>query len=73
MTPEISVVIPTYDRLDVLPEVLGGLDAQEGAPAFEVLVVDDGSTDGTLDWLANGSLVRVPMRVLRQAHQLTIR
>jgi glycosyltransferase involved in cell wall biosynthesis len=49
--PEFSVVIPTYNRLEVLPEVLAALAAQEGAPAFEVVVVDDGSTDGTGDWL----------------------
>ena len=52
MSPEISVVIPTYNRLDVLPEVLAALAVQQDAPDFEVLVVDDGSTDGTADWLA---------------------
>ena len=45
--PEVSVVIPTYDRLDVLPEVLAALESQRDAPPFEVIVVDDGSTDGT--------------------------
>jgi len=47
-----SVVIPTFERLDVLPEVLDALAAQEGAPPFEVIVVDDGSRDGTRDLLA---------------------
>lgn len=49
--PEISVVVPTHDRLDVLPEVLEALDHQVGAPPFEVVVVDDGSSDGTAAWL----------------------
>ncbi|HVS14433.1 MAG TPA: glycosyltransferase [Thermoanaerobaculia bacterium] len=49
--PEISVVVPTHDRLDTLPEVLGALAAQRDAPAFGVVVVDDGSTDGTAAWL----------------------
>ena len=50
--PEVSVVIPTYNRLPVLREVLEALDAQEGAPPFEVIVVDDGASDGTADFLA---------------------
>ena len=51
-SPELSVVIPTHDRVDVLPEVLDALEAQRGAPAFEVVVVDDGSGDGTAEYLA---------------------
>ncbi len=52
MAPAVSVAIPTHDRLEVLPEVLDALDAQRDAPDFEVLVVDDGSTDGTAAFLA---------------------
>lgn len=51
MTTPYSVIIPTYNRLDVLPEVLEALEAQKEAPAFEVVVVDDGSSDGTGDFL----------------------
>src|SRR5437763_16280569 len=42
-----SIVIPTYNRLDMLLRVLDALEAQQGAPAFEVVVIDDGSTDDT--------------------------
>ena len=49
MRPEYSVVIPTFNRLDTLPEVLEGLARQAGAPSFEVVVVVDGSTDGTAE------------------------
>ncbi len=52
---EVSVVIPTHNRLEVLTEVLSALVRQEGAPPFEVVVVDDGSTDGTAEWLRNRS------------------
>ena len=38
---EFSVVIPTYNRMDTLPEVLSALEAQSDAPPFEVVVVDD--------------------------------
>ncbi len=68
MNPRFSVVIPTYDRLDVLPEVLEALEAQEDAPPFEVVVVDDGSTDGTAELLAQKEL-RVAFRVLTQANR----
>lgn len=48
---DISVVIPTFNRIDVLPEVLAALESQVDAPSFEVVVVDDGSTDGTREFL----------------------
>ncbi len=47
MTPYFSVVIPTYNRLDMLLRVLDALDAQIDAPDFEIVVVNDGSTDDT--------------------------
>jgi glycosyltransferase involved in cell wall biosynthesis len=42
-----SFVIPTYNRLDMLVRVLDALERQAEAPPFEVIVVNDGSTDGT--------------------------
>lgn len=73
MAPDFSIVIPTYNRLDALPEVLEGLRAQEGAPEFEVLVVDDGSSDGTAEWLererSRGTARRLRLRVLTQPNR----
>jgi glycosyltransferase involved in cell wall biosynthesis len=44
--PWCSVVIPVYNRVDMLCEVLKGLSRQTAATdAFEVLVCDDGSTE----------------------------
>jgi glycosyltransferase involved in cell wall biosynthesis len=45
--PVISVVIPTYNRARVIAQALDGVFAQEDCPPFEVVVVDDGSTDET--------------------------
>lgn len=65
--PDFSVVVPSFGRLDALPEVLAGLQAQQGAPRFEVIVVDDGSEDGTREWLA-GTTFDLPLRVILQQH-----
>jgi glycosyltransferase involved in cell wall biosynthesis len=43
---DVSVVIPAFDRVAVLPRALDSVLAQS-RPAAEVIVVDDGSTDGT--------------------------
>jgi GT2 family glycosyltransferase len=49
----ISVVVPTYNRLDTLRHVVPALVAQELRPeAFEVIVADSLSTDGTAEYLA---------------------
>ncbi len=68
MVPEFSVVVPTYNREEILPEVLAALEAQEGGPSFEVIVVDDGSTDGTGAWLQSHSFA-YPMQLLVQENR----
>jgi GT2 family glycosyltransferase len=47
MTPYLSVIIPTYNRLDMLVRVLDALERQADAPEHEVIVIDDGSKDAT--------------------------
>ena len=44
--PFISVIIPTHNRSWVLGEAIDSVLAQDGCD-FELIVVDDGSTDGT--------------------------
>ena len=45
---QISVVLPTYNRKEKLLECLSSLERQTCPPdTFEVIVVDDGSADGT--------------------------
>jgi glycosyltransferase involved in cell wall biosynthesis len=51
MAPSVSVVVPTYNRQLALGRVLDALDAQALDDGFEVVVVNDGSTDGTRGWL----------------------
>jgi GT2 family glycosyltransferase len=51
--PRISVVVPTYNRLDTLHYVIPSLVGQDlRAGEFEVLVADSNSTDGTKEFLA---------------------
>ena len=51
-TIEVSVVIPTYNRKDTLRDMLEALSRQTLArEKFEVIVVVDGSTDGTWEML----------------------
>ncbi len=49
--PVVSVVLPTRDRLDLLRRAVGSALGQADVEV-EVIVVDDGSTDGTQAWLA---------------------
>jgi len=65
----LTVVIPSYNRRDILKKTLLAFSAQTVAPAeFEVVVVDDGSTDDTLAMLA---ALRTPfaLRVLAEPHR----
>jgi glycosyltransferase involved in cell wall biosynthesis len=53
MYPEISVVIPTYNRLDTLRHVIPSLLRQDlRAERFEIVVADSNSNDGTAEYLA---------------------
>lgn len=48
----ISVIIPTYNRKHELEKLLHSLNNQTQPPSpFEIIVVDDGSSDGTEEWL----------------------
>jgi hypothetical protein len=49
--PSVSIVIPTYNRADLLPEAIGSVLAQS-VPALEVIVADDASTDHTSEVMA---------------------
>lgn len=53
-----SVVIPNWNGLAHLPDCLDALQAQTFR-GFETIVVDNGSTDASLDYLAGRSAVRV--------------
>lgn len=51
MDPTFSIVIPTWNRMDTLPEVMAAVEDQIADRAAELIVVDDGSTDETAGFL----------------------
>ena len=50
-SPLFSVIIPTHDRLELLKRSVQSIRDQSLAD-YEIIVIDDGSRDGTKDWLA---------------------
>jgi GT2 family glycosyltransferase len=63
---DVSVVVATWNRADRLPRLFGALAAQSDAPAFELVVADDGSTDGTQRVLGELAVdAPFPVRVVR--------
>jgi glycosyltransferase involved in cell wall biosynthesis len=59
MIPEVSVVIPTYNRCAMLLEAIDSVLVQSNQ-SFELIVFDDGSTDGTAEHLTRlGKAVRI--------------
>jgi glycosyltransferase involved in cell wall biosynthesis len=65
----LSVVIPTRDRKAVLVETLRALVSQRApAAGFEVIVVDNGSTDGTPEAVRDlGANSRIPVKLVNEA------
>lgn len=48
---DVSIIIPTYNRLWCLPKAVES--CRNTICKTEIIVVDDGSTDGTWEWLSN--------------------
>lgn len=63
----LSVVIPTYNRKPILEKCLRALERQQ-FPDYEVVVVDDGSTDGTVEWLRSYAAEFPHVRLFCQDH-----
>ncbi len=51
-SPDVSVVIPVFNKLELTRICLESIHEVGAEAAFEVIVVDNGSTDGSREWLA---------------------
>ncbi|MFB3787224.1 MAG: glycosyltransferase family 2 protein [bacterium] len=73
-TPRVSFIVPVYNARETVIETLESILALKTDGALEILVVDDGSTDGSPevveDWLAGPKSLpdRVSLRILRISH-----
>jgi glycosyltransferase involved in cell wall biosynthesis len=67
--PSLSVVIPVRDEAAHLPATIAALLAALEGTDFdaELVVVDDGSTDGSADAARTSAAGRIPLRIVRQA------
>ncbi len=67
----LSVIIPSYNRKDEIEELLMSLESQDLAKnQFEVIIVDDGSTDGTDGWMYDFSKTStIDLKFVKQNHQ----
>ena len=63
--PIVSVVIPVYNAIEYLPACLNSVAGQTiGADRLEIIVVDDGSTDGSADYLKEFAKGKANVKVI---------
>jgi len=55
-----SIIIPTFDRLDLLQACVASI-REHTESEYEIVVVDNGSRDGTIDWCAAEKLAFVSL------------
>ncbi|MEM1309724.1 MAG: glycosyltransferase [Cyanobacteria bacterium P01_D01_bin.71] len=70
----VSVVIPTYNRQPILEKCLRAMEQQQlpvhsPIAGYELMIVDDGSTDGTVSWLRENAAAFPHVRLLEQNHK----
>lgn len=69
----ISIIIPTYNRLPILKKCLTALEKQniseKDIEGYEIILVDDGSTDKTLEWIAENKQQFPHLKTYQQNHQ----
>jgi len=74
--PDLSIVIPCYNYARYLPDCLDSIFGQTSPPDFEVVIVDDGSTDNTAEVLDRIELKDARVRIVRhtrnRGHIVTI-
>ena len=65
--PELTVLICSYERKDTLLRSLASFENQTAIGRYEIVVVNDGATDGTKEALDAWD-AKAPLRIVHQAH-----
>jgi len=55
--PDLSAIVPVYNERESLPELIAELEAALARTNlhYEIILIDDGSTDGSTEWIRNRS------------------
>ncbi|MEE9372627.1 MAG: glycosyltransferase [Saprospiraceae bacterium] len=66
--PKYSIIVPTYNRIAELQELLPSISNLDRIDHIELIIVDDGSTDNTASWVENYAS-SYPIHYIRQKNQ----
>lgn len=66
-TVQVTVVVPAKDEVGNLPGLVSEIERALVERAFEIVVIDDGSGDGTAEWLEAAATAQIWLRPLRHA------
>lgn len=73
VAPSISVIVPVYNRAGVIVRALGSIAAQNASEGVELIVVDNGSTDGSMevarDWAEKNSVPGMSVRFATESRR----
>lgn len=56
---DITIIIPTYNRLWALPKAIASCKTEATALSIQIIVVDDGSTDGSWEYLSGQTGIEI--------------
>ncbi|PPS44997.1 glycosyltransferase [Chroococcidiopsis sp. TS-821] len=64
--PDVSVVVPVYNEVESLPHLIEAIAAslKQSRYSYEIICVDDGSRDGSAQWLKQQALLRSDLRAV---------
>ena len=65
--PKVSIIIPCFNEIKTLPEVLNKINSLDIAENLEVIIVDDGSDDNIADFL-KATINKYKFKVITSTH-----